>query len=148
MQFLDFFILFGLVFQFGVGLDLDTEDDTVAAFIPEQMVPLGICNNRDSHGYPTCLTHKFANGKLYFRLGSYGYSRTRASHACNVMGGYLAVPENQDENDAINVLLNRAVGGAQFALMTEQEDTESGIGTLQYNSYCMSHTIDEVFNTK
>ena len=46
MQFLDFFILFGLVFQFGVGLDLDTEDDTVAAFIPEQMVPLGICNNR------------------------------------------------------------------------------------------------------
>ena len=53
------------------------------------------------------------------------------------MGGYLAVPENQDENDAINVLLNRAVGGAQFALMTEQEDTESGIAAfiIIYDSF-------------
>ena len=39
---------------------------------------------------------------------------------------------DQAENDAINVLLNRAVGGAQFALMMEQEDTESGIAHIKY----------------
>ena len=63
MRFSTFFTLFGLV----IGLELDTEDDTVAAFIPEQMIPLGICKNRDSYGYPTCVTHKKGYHTLFIQ---------------------------------------------------------------------------------
>ena len=78
---------------------VDDEQQSVDQYVPEQMSPAGDCSQRNAFGYPSCFTTVSKNGKLYFRLGSYGYSRTRASDACNVMGGYLAVTKSQEEHE-------------------------------------------------
>ena len=132
------------------------------------MSPAGSCTQRNDFGYPTCFTTVFNSGKLYFRLGTYGYSRTRASDACNVMGGYLAVTKSQEEHEvgyqahsklcftiiiiitfisikkliplsiSINNLLQAEVAPALFAVMTNQANTESWIGLTLMSSLMSS----------
>ena len=115
------------------SLLLDDEQNAVDQYVPELD-----CTGRDSYGYPSCFTVVEDNGKLYFRLSSYGYSRTRANDACNVMGGYLAVTKSDRENDAINRLLQAEVAPAIFAVMNDLQNAESWIGLTLMSSMTSS----------
>lgn len=111
-----------------LGYLVDLENDSIINFIPEQMTPKGNCQARNSFGYPNCIATRFRNGELIFRLGSYGYTRSRANDACNAMGGYMFVPENDDDNQLANDILNLSVGNPQNAILLDQNHTESWIG--------------------
>ena len=120
------------------------------------MAPLGNCQSRNLFGYPNCIATQFREGELIFRLGTYGYSRSRANDACNAMGGYMFVPENEADHNLANEILNLSVGNAQNAVILDLNDTESWIGlTLMqtmngdawYGVTCRSFHICNSFET-